>query len=709
MEQNQLSYKSDVFQTAYKIEKYYDAFQMLTKQYTGQVGRILKCYDGRTFAGFNSKIISFFEDSSIDVIEETFKNILNVNEDWFRHAISGFTGNKIRAANHVYLYFLQHTETKNLTIEQLSLVYRVTKYQHLLEDYHCVSARPKEARGFFTDTILNYGIAKIENIFKTLKDVNLIKQHELAATLLNKCVFYNDKYLSNSLNQEIPSPDELRWNRIKKVSGIHNSETIKLDDYRFISCPTLVSLLVSRKRTGKDLNINKVLNDCEYVIDSFNKLDKSFIPFIVADDMQQNIYHDNSIFRPLSDDDHGYLIRDQMELPIKNELNLHMVVKINRLLGKDNDNLKYFQLTRVQSERTDMTLTNMVNMGLTGKGLISAYFKAISNKVSDNNFLSGIFKKGNLGNALNTNKMLASEYAGFANKFSLLNMFTALRSGNDFYNDSEMFMVRYMPFMDMPLSTLLCGNLSCIRNFFRNKSRSIDGVDGDTYFDIMTYDTCIIACVMYGWLHKFKKWNQGDTIVEHNGITVIVNHHVVLDKYMRHLTNVLCKGDIDLFFSDLPESIDAHPKDFFNAFIRKEGKKQYERKLELTEKPPFDKLPVALTNLPNDKWKHINTALDLSSEGDKMRHCIGGDNYLVKATDGDLIFHYDDESKDGLTIHIERMSRSGMTENNTDDNMLQFDNDGDYYSISQIRGKRNRRATPDALDDINNALLDLAI
>ena len=50
-----------------------------------------------------------------------------------------------------------------------------------------------------------------------------------------------------------------------------------------------------------------------------------------------------------------------------------------------------------------------------------------------------------------------------------------------------------------------------------------------------------------------------------------------------------------------------------------------------------------------------------------------------------------------------------MTENNTDDNMLQFDNDGDYYSISQIRGKRNRRATPDALDDINNALLDLAI
>ena len=143
-----------------------------------------------------------------------------------------------------------------------------------------------------------------------------------------------------------------------------------------------------------------------------------------------------------------------MELPIKNELNLHMVVKINRLLGKDNDNLKYFQLTRVQSESTDMALTNMVNMGLTGKGLISAYFKAISNKVSDNNFLSEIFKKGNLVNALDTNKMLASEYAGFASKFSLLNMFTTLRSGNDFYNDSEMFMIRYMPFMDMPLSTL---------------------------------------------------------------------------------------------------------------------------------------------------------------------------------------------------------------------------------------------------------------
>ena len=94
MEQNQLTYKSDVFQTAYKIEKYYDAFQMLSKQHTEQVRRILECYDRRTFAGFKSKIISFFEDSSIDVIEETFKNILNVNEDWFRHAISGFTGNK---------------------------------------------------------------------------------------------------------------------------------------------------------------------------------------------------------------------------------------------------------------------------------------------------------------------------------------------------------------------------------------------------------------------------------------------------------------------------------------------------------------------------------------------------------------------------------------------------------------------------------------
>ena len=236
-----------------------------------------------------------------------------------------------------------------------------------------------------------------------------------------------------------------------------------------------------------------------------------------------------------------------------------------------------------------------------------------------------------------------------------------------------------------------------------------------------------VLVLLYNWLYKFTGWIESETEYTEDGHFTIVSHHTVLTDYTHifayALNSALYSGSLEKFLLILPENINVHPADFFKDKIAKLGKEQIAILKDPLNLVPFRELPPNISELPSDKWEHMNCASRLITEGNRMSHCVGGEHFINGGEQGDLFFHYDDGSKYGLTIHLpvqylddpdhyghsdnpfsffipreDRSSRTFMFDPCIDGKVERL------YVLGQIQGKRNTDPGEEVIDEILTTL-----
>lgn len=158
------------------------------------------------------------------------------------------------------------------------------------------------------------------------------------------------------------------------------------------------------------------------------------------------------------------------------------------------------------------------------------------------------------------------------------------------------------------------------------------------------------GALLWFWLRDYRGWFDRGTTVEINGVSVYVHHHSVVEDHCRELT------DFELWHKgkkfEIPETSRVKPSDFYHARIQMLAKRKLKKLKRSYGGLKFPPLSDRFKLLDPQKWRHISNPIDLSQEGAKMHHCVGGEYYVRRALDGDIFYHYNDGSPAGLTVQL---------------------------------------------------------
>lgn len=213
----------------------------------------------------------------------------------------------------------------------------------------------------------------------------------------------------------------------------------------------------------------------------------------------------------------------------------------------------------------------------------------------------------------------------------------------------------------------------------------------DLFWDYSTYD------VLYGdnvgeevsggrqrlltlYFNQYRQWSDSETIIDVDGMPIYIHHHT----FIYHLANRAQDHNLVK-----PDNLKVHPKVLYANELRVLAMAAKEQMLEQYGAIKFPELPEPLKRLDPAKWTHISTPMDLILEGSKMSHCVGGEDYVTAACEGDVFFHYDDGSKHGLTIELKIENWNDYDLDWVVPTASKIPGDEKCFEIGQIYGKHN--------------------
>ncbi len=374
--------------------------------------------------------------------------------------------------------------------------------------------------------------------------------------------------------------------------------------------------------------------------------------------------------------------------------------KLCHYLEIDPKVMEYFD----HSKETGL-VSNLNKIGLTIEGVVKSLFKDMSSKCAGNKFLQNLLDPKHFSNIID-----------YYNNFN-----TALQSNwLDAYMETEECSPNKS---QVSLQAMILPNGVSYLNLFATLTAPGESFINRSYQILLREADTNVAVLIYGWLYKFMGWVDDESTYEEDGFQVVVNNHTIVTKYTYNLANRLLSDTPAGLAGSLPADINVHPKDFFKGYVKMLGMTMIEDLKDPLNLVPFRELPPNISELPSDKWEHMNCASRLITEGNRMSHCVGGEHFINGGEQGDLFFHYDDGSKYGLTIHLPVRYLDDPDHNGHSDNPFSFfipreDRssrtfmfdpyiDGKVerlYVLGQIQGKRNTDPGEEVIDEILTTL-----
>ena len=374
--------------------------------------------------------------------------------------------------------------------------------------------------------------------------------------------------------------------------------------------------------------------------------------------------------------------------------------KLCHYLEVDPKVMEYFDY----SKETDL-VSNLNKIGLTIEGVVKSLFKDMSSKCVGNKFLQKLLDPKHFSNIID-----------YYNNFKV-----ALQSNwlNTYMETEECSPNK----SQVSLQALILQNGVSYLNLFTTLAAPGKSSIDRSYQLLIREAHRNTSVLIYGWLYKFMGWVDGESAYEEDGFQVMVNNHSIIAKYTYNLANRLLSDTPAGLAGSLPADINVHPKDFFKGYVKMLGMAMIADLKDPLKNVPFRELPPNISELPSDKWEHMNCASRLITEGNRMSHCVGGEHFINGGEQGDLFFHYDDGSKYGLTIHLPVQYLDDPDHNGHSDNPFSFfipreDRssrtfmfdpciDGKVerlYVLGQIQGKRNTDPGEEVIDEILTTL-----
>lgn len=206
--------------------------------------------------------------------------------------------------------------------------------------------------------------------------------------------------------------------------------------------------------------------------------------------------------------------------------------------------------------------------------------------------------------------------------------------------------------------------------------------------------------IMRLYLNRYQQWADDGEIVVVEGERIYVHHHTVIEEYCNNLA-LRAKFPLNQYNKRVPTSIKQHPKDFFAKNIQRIAKETKRLNDSEYNGIVFPALPPSLELLDKSKYIHLNTPVSLVSEGAAMHHCVGGEDYIEKAQEDYVYFHYDDGSKHGVTIEL----RNDRLTNSRDAVYGIYFDDGTFgFSTGSILSSWNDDPSDETMKQILNDL-----
>lgn len=142
----------------------------------------------------------------------------------------------------------------------------------------------------------------------------------------------------------------------------------------------------------------------------------------------------------------------------------------------------------------------------------------------------------------------------------------------------------------------------------------------------------MIAAFLAFYLSDYKQWFNDGTYVKIGDCDVYIDHHTVFEssdlvKYFKENSK---------YPNQLPFGI--HPSEYYAERINDLADVQYRTYHTVVYPEDFN----GYVNLEGSPHRQLVNGIGLVSEGRTMKHCVGGENYLDKISDGtSLFFHLD--------------------------------------------------------------------
>ena len=132
------------------------------------------------------------------------------------------------------------------------------------------------------------------------------------------------------------------------------------------------------------------------------------------------------------------------------------------------------------------------------------------------------------------------------------------------------------------------------------------------------------------YLSDYRQWFNGGTYVKIGNCDVYIDHHTVFEssdlvKYFKENSK---------YPNQLPFGI--HPREYYAERINDLADVQYRTYHTVVYPEDFN----GYVNLEGSSHRQIINGVGLVSEGRTMKHCVGGENYLDKISDGTSLFFH---------------------------------------------------------------------
>ena len=300
---------------------------------------------------------------------------------------------------------------------------------------------------------------------------------------------------------------------------------------------------------------------------------------------------------------------------------------------------------------------NITRLGFSNRLLIKTLFQKITEKLNISN-ITKILSMKNLSNLLDFDKVVNNICNGVYRPLNPLSSF--------FSYDSY-----------------ASGRANIFTKINQPNENTYDLLERiSPFFDILTYSVKtnpypmfsgnVFSFIFQLWLGNFNSWRSRVGIINKGERRILVENLSLVLEYAK-MVNIIHskihdKGYNQVEMSKLnkciPNNLKVHPSSFFSerlGFLN--GDKNYEygldevseimlNKMDFLECVTFPELPEPFKKL-GDQWRHLFSTDEMKIEGHQMGHCVGGDEHLEYASDGDLYFHYDDGySERGYTVNI---------------------------------------------------------
>lgn len=178
-----------------------------------------------------------------------------------------------------------------------------------------------------------------------------------------------------------------------------------------------------------------------------------------------------------------------------------------------------------------------------------------------------------------------------------------------------------------------------------------------------------MAMLLDPYFDMYRNWtDSGDYYTAKGGETIFFSHHTVRDlKYRKRMETYIRNHPIEKYRNRLPHGI--HPKIYFAPLIETLVEEQSAHARRYTS-------PKALI-VPELKGdvRQLTEGIDLMLEGNRMKHCIGGQEYLSRLASGEYMFFHIDVPgyPNGATASFRTIMRFFRNED-------EDENKGDGYS-----------------------------